>query len=212
MSRIRDRITYANVMSTIAVFGVLGGGAYAASELDKNEVKSKHVKDSSIKGVDVKDDALSGADVDESSLTLPQGPVGPPGPTGPQGADGTGGPVITSVDHGVKNLKTNNNFILDTAPLPAGAAGRYLVTTNTTIRSVTGPAIVECGVSKNRQAVKAQSAVARVGAPNDHQGLSTTAVLDLAVGDRLSLGCSSSGEDDVAAALAMAIVALRVGT
>jgi hypothetical protein len=37
--RIRDRLTYANVMATIAVFGVLaGGGAYAASKIGTNDI------------------------------------------------------------------------------------------------------------------------------------------------------------------------------
>jgi len=45
------RVTYANVMATIAVFGLLaGGGAYAASKLGPNEIKknavrAKHIKD-----------------------------------------------------------------------------------------------------------------------------------------------------------------------
>ena len=37
--RIRDRLTYANVMATIAVFGVLaGGGAYAASKIRGEDI------------------------------------------------------------------------------------------------------------------------------------------------------------------------------
>ena len=40
MSKLRERLTYANVMATIAVFIALGGGAYAIT-LKKNSVKSK---------------------------------------------------------------------------------------------------------------------------------------------------------------------------
>ncbi len=37
--RARDRLTYANVMATIAVFGVLaGGGAYAASKIGTSDI------------------------------------------------------------------------------------------------------------------------------------------------------------------------------
>src|SRR4051812_13354049 len=37
--RIRDRLTYANVMATIAVFGVLAGaGAYAGSRIGRNDI------------------------------------------------------------------------------------------------------------------------------------------------------------------------------
>ena len=52
--RIRRRLTYANVMSTIAVFAVLGGTSYAAI---------------TITGAQVKDGSLTGADIRNASLT-----------------------------------------------------------------------------------------------------------------------------------------------
>jgi len=58
--RLRRGVTYANVMSTIAVFGVLaGGGAYAASkigpkEIAKDAVRTKHIKDNGVKFRDLK--------------------------------------------------------------------------------------------------------------------------------------------------------------
>jgi hypothetical protein len=47
------KLTYANVMSTIAVFGVLGGGAYAAGKIGANGIKddaihSRHIKDGQV--------------------------------------------------------------------------------------------------------------------------------------------------------------------
>jgi len=49
MSSIKRHLSYANVMSTIAVFAVLGGGAYAAGkigpkDIGKNAVRSEHIK------------------------------------------------------------------------------------------------------------------------------------------------------------------------
>jgi hypothetical protein len=42
--RIRSHLTYANVMATIAVFGVVaGGGAYAASKIDTPDIASKAI-------------------------------------------------------------------------------------------------------------------------------------------------------------------------
>jgi len=55
LNHVRRRVTYANLMSTIAVFGVLaGGGAYAASkvgpsDIAKNAVRAKHVKKNQVK-------------------------------------------------------------------------------------------------------------------------------------------------------------------
>ena len=51
-------LSYANVVSTLCLFVLLGGGAYAAAKLGKDSVGSKQVRNDSIKG----------ADVDESSL------------------------------------------------------------------------------------------------------------------------------------------------
>jgi hypothetical protein len=66
--RLRRHLTYANVVSTICLFLVLGGVGYAASTARKNSVTSKSVKDQSLTGKDVKNDSLTGDDVVESSL------------------------------------------------------------------------------------------------------------------------------------------------
>jgi len=74
LKQIRKRITYANVMSSIAVFLVLGGGAaYAAKKIGSNEIKAKAVTTGKIKKEAVttskiKKDAVTGAKVKESSL------------------------------------------------------------------------------------------------------------------------------------------------
>lgn len=66
-----DRLSYANVMATVAVFVAIGGGAYAAG-LGRDTVGSRQIKDDRVKSIDIKDDALTGADVDESKLELPE--------------------------------------------------------------------------------------------------------------------------------------------
>lgn len=50
MKQIRAHLTYANVMSTLAVFLVLAGGmAFAASELGKNSVGTRELKPKAVK-------------------------------------------------------------------------------------------------------------------------------------------------------------------
>ena len=49
-SKLREKLTYANVMATLAVFLVLGGGAYAATKLPKNGVGTKQIKKNSVTG------------------------------------------------------------------------------------------------------------------------------------------------------------------
>jgi hypothetical protein len=78
MRAIWARLSYANIMATIAVFVVLGGGAYAATELPRNSVGAAQIKRSAVTrskiarnavvGSKVKDDSLTGADVAESTL------------------------------------------------------------------------------------------------------------------------------------------------
>jgi hypothetical protein len=70
MRRIRPHLTYANVVSTICLFVVLGGSAYAAFHLPKDSVKSKNIVNGQVKGVDVKDNNLTGKDIKESSLLV----------------------------------------------------------------------------------------------------------------------------------------------
>ena len=93
LRRLSKRLNYANVMSTIAVFGVLATGtAYAANtvfstdivdgevrsvDIRNDDIQSGDIKDNSINtfdvhsflGVDVVDGTLTGADVQDGSLT-----------------------------------------------------------------------------------------------------------------------------------------------
>ena len=94
---IRTRLSYANVVSTLCLFVLLGGGAYAATQLEKNSVKSKHLKNGGVKKRDlakrsvdsrkVVDGSLLGADF--AAGQIPAGPRGPQGERGAQGLPGT---------------------------------------------------------------------------------------------------------------------------
>jgi hypothetical protein len=80
--RIRENLSYANVMATIAVFIALGGGAYAAVNLPKGSVGAKQLKKKAVRtakiaggavtGAKVAPDTLTGTAIDESTLgTVP---------------------------------------------------------------------------------------------------------------------------------------------
>lgn len=63
--KVRRHLTYANVMSTIAVFGVLAGGsAYAvgtigSKDIKPNAVTGKHIRNSTVRGMDVNERTLN---------------------------------------------------------------------------------------------------------------------------------------------------------
>ena len=69
MKQIRKRLTYANVMSSIAVFVVLGGGAIAATQLPKNSVGSKQIKKNAVKTPKIANNAVNGAKIADGSVT-----------------------------------------------------------------------------------------------------------------------------------------------
>jgi hypothetical protein len=81
LSKFRSRLTYANVMATIAVFLALGGGAYAAFKLPKNSVGTKQIKTG----------AVTPKKLAPSTKRLLRGQQGARGDTGPQGARGDTG-------------------------------------------------------------------------------------------------------------------------
>jgi hypothetical protein len=105
MKSVRKRLTYANVMSSIAVFLVLGGAtAFAASTLGKNTVGAKQLK----KG------AVTLAKINTAAKSALQGATGP---AGPKGATGPAGPKGDKGDRGEKGERG------EAGPFPTVLAG-----------------------------------------------------------------------------------------
>jgi len=70
VKKVRKRLTYANVMSSIAVFLVIGGAsALAATHLGKNSVGTKQLKNNAVTTAKIKKNAVTGAKVKDGSLT-----------------------------------------------------------------------------------------------------------------------------------------------
>lgn len=108
-------------MGALSLFLVLAGGtAWAATELDKNEVKSKHIGKGQVKNADLGKNSVTSPKVADGSLlqddfatgqlpTGPRGPQGltgapgaqgPPGDPGADGAQGPAGPTFAASDDG----------------------------------------------------------------------------------------------------------------
>lgn len=70
MQFVRNRLTYANVMSTIAVFLVVAGGsALAATQLGKNTVGTKQLKKEAVTTAKVKPGAITESRIGNGSIT-----------------------------------------------------------------------------------------------------------------------------------------------
>lgn len=69
MKRIRKRLTYSNVMSSIAVFLVLGGATAFAAGLAKNSVGSKQLKKNAVTAAKIKNNAVTAAKIQNGAIT-----------------------------------------------------------------------------------------------------------------------------------------------
>lgn len=70
MKQIRKRLTYANVMSSLAVFLILGGAtAFAAAQLGKNTVGSKQLKKNAVSAAKIKNEAVTNAKLKAGAVT-----------------------------------------------------------------------------------------------------------------------------------------------
>jgi hypothetical protein len=65
--KVRQRLTYANVMSTLAVFVALGSSSYAAIRINGSSIE-----DRSIPAKKLKRNSITGREVRESRLTVPR--------------------------------------------------------------------------------------------------------------------------------------------
>lgn len=110
LTAIRSKLTYANVMATVAVFLALGGGAYAALKLPPGSVGARQIARNAVSSAKVKNHSLLARDFRAGQLPAgargPQGPAGPQGPQGPPGATGATFAFAHVNDNGTVNAST----------------------------------------------------------------------------------------------------------
>ena len=112
LSNLRRRITYANVIATMALFVALGGTSVAAVSLKKNSVGPKQIKAGAVKNGELAKGAVTSAKVKDKSLSrrdfkpgqIFDGGRGAQGPRGAQGLQGPAGPTFASVAGGASTL------------------------------------------------------------------------------------------------------------
>jgi hypothetical protein len=131
VKQIRKRLTYANVMSSIAVFMVLGGAAFAATQLPKNSVGSKQLKKNAVTAAKIKKDAVNGAKVKNGSLKASDFAAGqlPAGPKGEKGDKGAVGPTFGAFGEGGCGDLSGISFeeCVSTGSVNLPATGRVLL-------------------------------------------------------------------------------------
>jgi Collagen triple helix repeat (20 copies) len=152
LARVRARLTYANVLASLALFVALGGSSYAALQLPKNSVGTQQLKRNAVTSPKVKQGSLLLSDFRASQRAGLRGPAGPQGaagatgPRGERGPQGERGPEGPTGPEGPPGLPATGLFahVSDTGVLQYGggvtaatrlAAGQYTVTFDEPITS-----------------------------------------------------------------------------
>lgn len=91
MRTLREKLTYPNVISTLCLFMLLGGVAYAATQPPKNSVGTKQLKNNAVTGKKIKDKSIGTNELTPAAVSTLKGAKGDPGAAGTQGAQGIQG-------------------------------------------------------------------------------------------------------------------------
>ena len=130
LKRLRPRLSYANVVSTLCLFVLLSGTAVAATV-----ISGASIVDGTIAGSKLKNNTITSAKIKSGTLLkkafkagqIPAGPAGPAGAPGAPGAPGTArafgfvdnsslSPVISKAKGGPTVRRSGNGVFCITAP------------------------------------------------------------------------------------------------
>ena len=153
LTKVTPHLTYANVVSTLCLFIVLGGSSYAVIELGKNSVGSKQIARNAVKASETARRSVGSAEVIDRSLRakdfrrgqLPAGAAGPTGPAGPgrpAGPTGPPGPTRGATSAGLEAVPPGGlvgvvNNTSHSVEMPF--AGRLFSVGTGTFKAVCGP-------------------------------------------------------------------------
>jgi hypothetical protein len=131
MRALRSKLTYANVISTICLFLLLGGGAaVAAGRLANNSVGTAQIKNAAVTGPKLKRASIEATKLTALATSTLKGATGPKGAKGAAGAKGATG---AKGDRGATGSQG------PAGPVgPTGSSGAYATVLNTTPPSLEG--------------------------------------------------------------------------
>jgi hypothetical protein len=153
LGRLRSHLTFANVVSMMALFVALSSGAYAltipqnsigARQLKKNAVTSSKLKKNAVTSSKVKDRSLLASDFKAGQLPAgAQGAPGAPGTPGLQGATG---------ERGLQGAAGATNVVVrfgTPVSIPAGSQQSVTVNCQAGERAVSGGVAPPSGISND---------------------------------------------------------------
>jgi hypothetical protein len=123
---VRHRLTYANVVASLALFIALGGVSVAATQLAANSVGTTQLKANAVTGAKVKNGSLTASDLTEAARATLKGETGATGPAGAAGAAGTSAAYATPASAPSVAFATTAGTSVSVAQLSV-PAGSYAV-------------------------------------------------------------------------------------
>lgn len=124
LSRLRSKVTYANVVASLALFIALGGISYAAVTIPKNSVGTKQLKDGAVTAEKIKDGALGVKDFAPGLIGTTKAAAAPKGDKGDKGDRGEKG------DKGDKGDPADLGFLDSSHDLPGLAVAQLSIDAN----------------------------------------------------------------------------------
>lgn len=206
--RLRERLTYANVMATVAVFLALGGGAWALARerigshaIKNNSIRSRDIHRHTIRGGDVRPDSLGGRQVRELSLDSSAFTAGASG--GGPGCDPSA--IGTYVGCAAASLR-----------FPRGARALVIATGGEV--SVGGPAAAACRVEQDGRPISDPDAIPGEGSTDNTTATANNGFSIARVSGRLrrgrhvfALSCDQLAGDVRIAVPRIAVVMIGLG-
>jgi collagen triple helix repeat protein len=130
MRALHSKLTYANAISTLCLFLVLGGGAaFAAGRLAPNSVGTRQLRNAAVTGPKIKRASIETTKLTQLAINTLKGQRGAKGATGAKGAKGATGAKGDTGPRGATGATG-----LPGAPGSPGAAATVLVTPTLTFK------------------------------------------------------------------------------
>jgi hypothetical protein len=193
MNRLREKLTYPNVISTLCLILLVGGGtAYAATGMPaKNSVGPKQIRKGAVTPVKLSKAA-------KKTLTGPQGPIGPQGAKGDRGEKGDQGDrgpsnAITKFNPGAVAWSTTYTTI---ESIDLGAGSWVATATGLADNFETTGVGAECRLLVGGTAVDSgELFLAPFAQPGAHQNFSITGGATVTAGGKAEVQCRATHPD-----------------
>jgi hypothetical protein len=194
------KLTYANVMATVAMFIALGGLGYAATQLPRNSVGPKQLKKGAVTPKKLSADS-------KKTLRGAQGPKGEKGEKGDRGAPGPSTVYAGSSAADFIGLASPPSPVLS-IPVPAGS---YAIQAKLNSFSQGGADIVRCRLNAGDDFDSEDATIGDEAGATESASIAMQVVHTFSAAGTVSITCLGEGGGTGVAIKNIKITAIQVG-